>query len=138
MKLEQLELTLSTGEKVWYEYDRDSDILEIIFRPAEATCAIELTESIVLRFDWETSEPLSLGFISFSRLAQPAEYGEMHFQLLADEWPNKAREKVWAMLQSFPLNEFLKLGSYAPSHTRQILPVAAVKRPRMMATAVQV
>ena len=38
--------------------------MEIIFRQTEATYAVELTESIVLRFDWETSEPLSLSFIS--------------------------------------------------------------------------
>ncbi|NJN99221.1 MAG: hypothetical protein HC875_36570, partial [Anaerolineales bacterium] len=85
MKLEKRELSLSTGQTVWYEYDQGSDLLEIIFQPAEATCAVELTESIILRFDWETNEPLSLGFISISHLVQPTEYGEVHFQLLTDE-----------------------------------------------------
>ena len=70
MKLEKQEHILETGEKVWYEYDHDSDMLEIIFRPAKASCAIELTESIILRFDWTANEPLSLGFISISRLLQ--------------------------------------------------------------------
>jgi len=131
-----MQLTLNTGEKAWYEYDSDGDLLEIIFRQTKATAAIELTESIILRFDWETNQPLSLSFISFSRLIQPAEYGEVHFQLLADEWPNEAQGKVWAMLQASPLNEFLLLVSYVPSHTQQVLPVAAVKRPQVMATAV--
>ena len=44
MKLEKHKLTLSTGQQVGYEYDQEGDVLEIIFRPAEATGAIELTE----------------------------------------------------------------------------------------------
>jgi hypothetical protein len=31
----------NTGKTVWYEYDRNSDLLEIIFRETEATCALE-------------------------------------------------------------------------------------------------
>lgn len=104
MQLDKRTITLSTGETAWYEYDRDGDVLEIIFRPAEATCAVELTESIILRFDWETNEPLSLSFISLSQLVQPAQYGPIHFQLLVDEWPEAAQDKVWTMLQTTPLD----------------------------------
>ena len=135
MKLEKREHILNTGKKVWYEYDHDSDMLEIIFQPAEATCAIELTESIILRFDWDTNEPLSLGFISISRLLQSNEYGEVHFQLLADEWPDEARDKIWSMLRTSPLTEFLKLSSYAPAHTHQTIPVATIKQSDMLTQA---
>jgi hypothetical protein len=135
MKLEKRELTLNTGQTAWYEYDQDSDILEIIFQPAEATCAVELTESIILRFEWETNEPLSLSFISISRLIQPTEYGEVHFQLLTDEWPDEAQIKIWEMLQRPPLTEFLKLSSYAPAHTQEIIPMAAIKQPHLLAQA---
>ena len=127
MKLEKREHILDTGEKVWYEYDRDSDMLEIIFQPANASCAIELTESIILRFDWTTNKPLSLGFISISRLLQSNQDGEIHFQLLTDEWPEDAQEKIWTMLRQSPLTEFLKLSSYMPAHTHQTIPVAAIK-----------
>ena len=136
MKLEKRDLTLSTGEQAWYEYDQDSDILEIIFRPGEATGAIELTESIILRFDWATNEPLSLSFISVSRLIQPTEYGEVHFQLLTDEWPAEAQDKIWQMLRLPPLTEFLKLSSYAPAHSQQIIPMTTVKQPLLLAQAV--
>jgi hypothetical protein len=135
MKLDKRELTLNTGEKAWYEYDQDSDMLEIIFRLGEATCAIELTESIILRFDWETNEPLSLSFISVSRLIQPTEYGEVHFQLLTDEWPDEVQDKIWKMLRMPPLTEFLKLSSYAPAHTHQIIPMTTVKQPLLLAQA---
>jgi YD repeat-containing protein len=83
-----IESTLSTGKPVRYEYDPEGDLLEIVFRQAEATAAVELTESIILRFDLATSEPLSLSFIGFSRLVRPTKYGVQHFRLWADEWPD--------------------------------------------------
>lgn len=127
MELEQKEFTLSTGKKVWYEYDRNSDLLEIIFRRAEATCAIELTESIVLRFDWNAGEPLSLSFISISKLLKPADYGERFFQLLTEEWSQDAQEKIWSMLRKPPVSEFLTLSSYVPAHTYQNIPMTSIK-----------
>jgi hypothetical protein len=135
INLEKRELTLSTGQTAWYEYDSAGDLLEIIFHSGEATCAIELTESMILRFDWEKNEPLSLSFISFSRLLQQNKYGEAHFQLLTDEWPDEARDKIWTMIQTAPLNEFLKLSSYAPAHTQQIIPMAAIKQPYLVTQA---
>ena len=135
MNFEKKELKLSTGATAWYEYDRDGDVLEIIFQPDEATGAVELTESIILRFAWETSEPLSLSIISFSRLLQANPYGEVHFQLLTDEWPTEARDKILAMLQTTPLSEFLQLSSYVPAYTHQIIPMAAIKQPYRIAQA---
>jgi len=135
MNLEKKELKLDTGKTAWYEYDRDGDVLEIIFQPDEATGAVELTESIILRFDWETNEPLSLSIISFSRLLQANPYGEVHFQLLTDEWPDEVREKIWKMLQTTPLSEFLKLSGYSPAHTHQIIPMATIRQPYLMPQA---
>lgn len=129
MKIERQELTLSTNQTAWLEYDQDGDLLEIIFRPAEATCAIELTESIILRFDWETNQPLSLGFISVSQLMQPTEYGPVYFQLLADEWPDEAREKVWSMLRAAPLADFLTLSTYAPAYIPKTIPMTTIRQP---------
>ena len=131
MRLEKRELMLNTGQKAIYEYDPESDMLEVIFRQAEATGAIQLTESIILRFDWEKSEPLSLSFVSISKLMQPAEYGEIHFQLLTDDWPDEVQDKVLAMLRESPLTEFLSLGGYAPAHSQQIVPSATIKQPHL-------
>lgn len=135
MKIETRELILDTGEKVRSEYDRDSDLLEIIFRPAEATCAVELTESIILRFDWSANEPLSLSFISISKLLQPTEYGEMHFQLLTDEWPEDVHDKIWEMLRTSPLKEFLKLSGYVAAHAHQIIPTTTLKQVDVLSQA---
>ena len=120
--------TFRSGEIARYEYDRNSDLLEIFFRDTEATCAVELTESIVLRFDWERNEPLSLSFLSFSKLQKPVEYGEPFFELLAEEWPQEAQEKIWAMLRKPPLNEFLKLSSYVPAHTYRAIPMTSIQQ----------
>ncbi|MGH7598300.1 MAG: hypothetical protein ACREOI_18245 [bacterium] len=135
MNIEKRELKLSTGKTACYEYDRDGDVLEIIFQSGEATGAVELTESIVLRFNWETNEPLSLSFISFSRLLQANPYGEVHFQLLTDEWPDEIRDKIWPMLLKTPLADFLKLSGYAPAHTHQIIPMATIRQPYLMPQA---
>lgn len=135
MNIDKHELILRTGEHALYEYDRDSDMLEIIFGSAKATCAIELTESIILRFDWNTNEPLSLSFISLSRLMQSTKYGEMYFQLLVEEWPYEAREKIWKMLQTLPLAEFLTLSSYIPAHSCQTIPMTTIKTSHVLSQA---
>ena len=134
--LEQQTLRLRTGQTAQCEYDRNSDMLEIFFRDADATCAVELTESIVLRFDWETNEPLSLSLLSVSKLLKPTEYGDPFFQLLADEWPDEARGKIWDMLRKPPLNEFLKLSSYVPAHTYRAIPMTSIQQtPALMRAA---
>jgi hypothetical protein len=135
MEIEKREVTLCSGEKVWIEYDREGDLLEIIFRPTEATCAVELTESMVLRFNWDTNEPVSLSLISFSKLRQPTAYGEVHFQLLTEEWPEEAQDKIWTMLRTIPLAEFLKLSSYIPAHTDRIIPTTTLKQPEVLSQA---
>jgi len=132
MELKKIKHTLENGKSIKYEYDQEGDILEIVFRSTPETAAIELTESIILHFDWKTNEPVRLSFISFSRLIQPTEYGETHFQLLANEWPEEMQKTIWELLRNPPLSEFLKLSSFTPSHTRQPIPVTSIKRPAMM------
>ena len=39
----------------------------------------------------------------------------------------EVQDKVWAMLQTPPLTEFLTLSSYAPAHTEQLIPMATNK-----------
>jgi hypothetical protein len=133
MKLETGNLTLSTGELAYFEYEPESDLLEIIFQPGEATYAVTLADSIVLRFDWETAAPLSLSLISASKLMQPAEYGQVYFELPVDEWPEEALEKIWAMLRKPPLTDFLRLASYAPAHAYQVIPLATLKQSPLVA-----
>ena len=135
MNIETQELALSSHEKARIEYDPETDLLEIIFRNAEATCTVELTESMVLRFDWDTDEPLSLSVISFSKLLQHAEYGETYFQLLTDEWPEDAKNKIWTMLRTSPVKDVLKLSTYVPAHTHQTIPTTTLKQSKVILQA---
>jgi hypothetical protein len=50
MGVEQGELAFGTGHRATYEYEPETDLLEILFRHGEATGAVELTNSMILRF----------------------------------------------------------------------------------------
>lgn len=128
MGIKQQTFTLHTGETALYEYDQDNDLLEIFFQPGEATCAAELTDNMILRFDWETSTPLSLSIISFSHMLKPTAYGEVHLELLSEEWPEEIQDKLWTMLRRPPLNEFLTLSSYTPAHANHVVPITSIKQ----------
>lgn len=115
------------GQTAQCEYDPTGDLLEIYFVQGEATAAVELTDNIVLRFDWESGTPYSLSIISFSTLLQPSRYGKMHFELLVEEWPEEAQDKILAMLERAPLTEFLTLSSYTPAHANHIIPTTTIR-----------
>jgi len=128
MKIEHYAVKLSTGQTAQCEYDPNGDLLEIYFVQGEATAAVELTDNIVLRFDWDSGIPLSLGIISFSTLLQPSPYGKMHFELLIEEWPEEAEDKILAMLRRPPLTEFLTLSSYTPAHANHVIPTTTIRQ----------
>lgn len=135
LAIKRSEIQIETGEIVRYEYDAEGDILEIILQHGSATCAVELTDSIILHFDWEGIRPLSLTMISFSRLVQPTQHGAAYFQLLVDEYDEETKQKVWQMLEESPLTTFLKVGSFAPANAQTTIPVARVASPMMFAAA---
>ena len=121
MELEKYVVTLNTGQSVQYKYDPKGDLLEIYFVQGEATAAVELTDNMVLCFDWESGTPFSLSIISFSTLLQPSHYGRMHFELLVEEWPEEAQDKILPMLWRAPLTEFLTLSSYTSAHVNHVI-----------------
>jgi hypothetical protein len=57
----------------------------------------------------------------------------MYFELPVDEWPEEALEKIWSMLREPPLTDFLRLGSYAPAHAFQVIPLATLKQSPLIA-----
>jgi len=128
LRLTRFDSILDNGQTVHYCYDEEGDILEIIFRKARATCAVELTESIILRFDLEKEEPLSLSFVSYSRLAQPTEVGPRSFRLKLDSMDDEVRQKVVRIITSSPVNQFLKVSSYTRPRARSSEPITYVER----------
>jgi len=135
LRLTRFDSILDNGQTVHYCYDEEGDILEIIFRKARATCAVELTESIILRFDLEKEEPLSLSFVSYSRLAQPTEVGPRSFRLKLDSMDDEVRQKVVRIITSSPVNQFLKVSSYTRPRARRSEPITYVERLPALALA---
>ena len=58
---------LDDGQIAEIEYDREGDMLEIFFAKGAGT-GLELSDEIVLRYDSEMNRPLSLIFLTFSKL----------------------------------------------------------------------
>jgi len=95
------------------EYDREGDMLEIFFAQGAGT-GLELNDEIVLRYDPETNSPLSLIFITFSKLIQPTEYGIESFQLTGiEQLTPLRRNQIFAMLTSSPINHYLHVSAFS-------------------------
>ncbi len=94
--------------KEHYEYDEDSDLLDVYFGEKRAAWTIELTDHILLSLDRETGQVVSLSFLDFSELSRPTPLGLRSFPLtgLAD-LPHIERELVMHALTTSPVNKWL-------------------------------
>lgn len=102
------EILLGT-QSVTYSYDKESDVLEIFFQRGGGL-GIDIADNIVLRFNKETGQALSLILTSFSKLIQPTKYGPSSFPLTAlSELPTQMQEDILRILQTSPVNYVLKL-----------------------------
>ena len=116
-------------QNIRIEYDREGDVLEIFF--AEGTGrGLELTDEIVLRYDIQTGRPLSLIFLTFSKLMQPTEYGPESFYLdgLQRLSPTE-QNKVMKILTSPPVNRYLRVSAVAKlRQAHQFTPIVYVRQ----------
>jgi len=118
---------LDDGQVVQIEYDREGDILEILFAKG-AGCGIELTDEMVLRYDPTTNRPLSLILVSFSHLIQPTEYGPESFRLTGVErLPSKRRDIVMRILTSAPVNRYLRISALSLPPEKRVVPITALQ-----------
>jgi hypothetical protein len=118
------------GQPVLYSYDKIGDILEIFFQQHQGGIGVELADNIVLRYQLESGQPLSLIFTSFSRLVQPTAYGPRSFQLTAlDDLPEEMQRTVLTILQSPPVNHFLKLSGLLLAPDDTLLPITSLEQP---------
>ena len=113
-----------------YSYDKETDVLYISFAPGEkATAAVELNENVLLRFNRAEKRAIGLTLMDFSVLVQLTKLGPRNFPLtgLADlepEW----QEDVIEIITHEPVNQILKVASYAPSAV-EIVPIASIEKP---------
>lgn len=120
--LTERELTMN-GQTITYSYDKEGDILEIIFQKGGGL-GIDLTEGIVLRYDQEHQEPLSLIFTNYSRLIEPTPFGPPSFHLAAlNDLPSDMQQTILCILNSFPVNRFLKVSGLRLSPGGELQPI---------------
>lgn len=121
---------LNDGQIAQVEYDREGDMLEIFFAKGAGT-GLELSDEIVLRYDPEQNLPLSLIFLTFSKLIQPTEFGVESFQLTGVEHLAKPkRNQIMDMLTSSPINHYLHVSAfYLPQEEKpQFVPITYVRQ----------
>lgn len=108
------------------DFHKEADILEVFFSQEEANAAVRLTPDIVLQFRAETTHAVSLIVNNFTHLSQPDRYGPRAFRLQAEKWPEALRNKIWQIITSAPISDWLTITSYKPRKVRPAIPLATV------------
>jgi hypothetical protein len=131
--IHRTDLVSNDGHTIHFAYDEKGDIMEVVFGNVKATCAIELTEEILLRFNLERGQAAGLTILDFSVLASSTEMGPRSFPLtgLAD-LPDDLRQTVVKIITSSPVNQLLKV-SYFYSSPVERFPITYVERPPSLA-----
>lgn len=108
-------------------YDEVSDTLYISFVPGEKGTGIELNDHLLLRVNKEEKRAIGLTIFEYSVLAQRTDLGLRNVPLTGlGDLSEEARQMVLLILQSEPLNRFLRLSAYTPSIT-EIVPITSVE-----------
>ncbi len=115
------------GQTITYNYDKEGDVLEIIFQKGGGI-GVDLTENIVLRYNQEREEPLSLILTSPARVIEPTPFGPPSFPLtaLTDLLP-EMQHTIFHLLNNFPVNRFLKVSGLRLSPGDELQPVLYVE-----------
>ena len=124
------------GQTITYSYDTEGDILEIFFQKGGGV-GVGLTENIVLRYNRERGEALSLILHSYSKLIQPTKFGPASFYLTAvDDLPPAILQAVMALLHSFPVNRFLRVSGLFITPNGDLQPITYLEQPDNLPLAV--
>ena len=133
--IQEMEITTENGRPIHLAYDETGDILEIVFDDVEATCAVELTDNILLRFHRELGQAAGLTILDFSVLASPSELGPRSFALTGlEHLPDDLREMVARIITTAPVNRFLKVSIF-DSFSVHPIPLTYIESPYTAFTA---
>ncbi len=125
---------LNTGQEVEIEYDREGDTLEVLFARGSGR-GVELSEEIVLRYDAQTNQPLSLIFLGFSHFMEQTPYGPESYRLTGlERLPSQESEQILQILTSSPVDQYLHVSALALSIKQpRLAPIAYVRQPLLVA-----
>lgn len=103
---------MTDRETTRYDYDRESDVLEVYFDGCRRAWTIELTDNITLSIDRQARRPVGLCFLDFSELIRATPFGPRSFPVtgLAD-LPIPERDLVLEILRSPPVNTWLDVST---------------------------
>ena len=133
--VQEMEITTENSRPIHLAYDETGDVLEIVFDDVEATCAVELTDNILLRFHRELGQAAGLTILDFSVLASPSELGPRSFALTGlERLPDDLREMVARIITTAPVNRFLKVSIF-DSFSVHPIPLTYIESPYAALTA---
>lgn len=103
------------GERMtqeWYEYDEESDVLEVYFTEKRRAWTIELTSNIMISVDRDSEQVIGLIFLDYSELIRPVLWGVRSFPItgLAD-LPSDERLLVSRLLKTQAVQRWLDLST---------------------------
>ena len=133
--VQEMEIATENGRPIRLAYDETGDVLEIVFDDVEATCAVELTDNILLRFHRELGQAAGLTILDFSVLVSPSELGPRSFALTGlERLPDDLREMVARIITTAPVNRFLKVSIF-DSFSVHPIPLTYIESPYAAFTA---
>lgn len=77
---------MTDNRELSWEYDAESDVLDVYFGEKRPAWTIELTDNINISIDRAAGVPVALSFLDYSALVEPTPYGPRSFPVtgLAD------------------------------------------------------
>jgi len=128
-------VTTSDGHTARIEYDPEADILELFFDSTQATTAVHLHDSIVLRLNQVERRPSGLIVVGYRHLSRPTTVGPRSIPLnKLESLPGDLRTLVIELITSPPVSDFLKVTSYSPAED-QLITLAYLDCPEALALA---
>lgn len=96
----------------WYEYDEESDILDVYFGERRAAWTIELTPNIMVSIDRTAQQAVGLTLLDYTELSRRTAWGPRSFPVTGlAGLPVAERDLVLHLLNSAPVNRWLDLST---------------------------
>ena len=121
LNIRSIEITTSDNQVARIEYDPEGDILEVFIDSVQATTAVHLHDSIVLRLNQEEGRASGLIIVGYRILARPTAVGPLSISLNnLENLPGDLHALVTEMVTTPPVSDLLKVTSYYPAQDRII------------------
>ena len=95
-----------------YEYDEETDVLDVYFDENRPVWTIELTPNVLIAIDRATEQAVSLTLLDYTELIRRSEWGPLSFPLTGlAHLPQEERRFVLSLLHMPPVNRWLDVSS---------------------------